>query len=80
MFGTPVYTVMGGQSKCPGETGTNNRQGGVTITEIVDHCGADRNSECAPPNLAYGDVAVLGVVIQNFSPTGATISTGILRT
>ena len=59
---------MGGQSKCPGETGTSRRESGVSIYKIVDRCGADMNSLCQ--NLAIGTSATFGVVIQNLSPTG----------
>lgn len=27
VYGTPVFTTMGGQSKCPGETATSRREG-----------------------------------------------------
>ena len=38
VFGTPVFTTMGGQSKCPGETGTTRRESNVKIHQIVDRC------------------------------------------
>ena len=79
VYGTPVFTTLGGQSKCPGETMTNRRQmssyidaqgkviSGVEIVKIVDRCGATKNLPCN--NLASGSTAIFGVVIQNLSPT-----------
>eukprot|EP01035_Chromulina_nebulosa_P063886 gene63886-87375_t len=39
VYGTPVFTTMGGQSKCPGESGTNRRESQVSIQGIVPRCG-----------------------------------------
>jgi hypothetical protein len=69
VYGTPVFTTMGGQSKCPGETGTSRRESAVSIYQIVPRCGPDRISSCIPPILKHGDVATFGVIILNNSPT-----------
>ena len=34
VYGTPVFTTMGGASKCPGETGTSRRESNVRIVQI----------------------------------------------
>jgi hypothetical protein len=69
VYATPVFTTMGGVSKCPGETGTSRRESGVRIVQIIPRCGADKKSICDETTLAPGDSAVFGVVIQNLSPT-----------
>ena len=68
-FGTPVFTTMGGVSRCPGETSTSKRDSGVSIVSIQPRCGTDRIFPCDVSNLNYGDVATFGVRIQNLSPT-----------
>ena len=68
VYATPVFTTMGGQSQCPGETGTNKRQSEVTIREIVPRCGELKNSACT--NLPHGEKASFGIIIINESPTG----------
>ena len=68
VYGTPVFTTMGGQSKCPGETGTSRRESRVKIMNIVSHCGVDQVSPCK--DLPYGETAAFGAIIQNLSPTG----------
>jgi hypothetical protein len=73
VYGTPVYTTMGGQSKCPGETATSRRESRVTIVDIVPRCGPSHNLPCdatVNPYFLSGEVASFGVVIQNLSPTG----------
>ena len=79
VYGTPVFTTLGGQSMCPGETMTNRREmssyidangkviSGVEIVKIVDRCGITKNLPCT--NLLPGQLAIFGVVIQNLSPT-----------
>ena len=69
VYGTPVFTTMGGASKCPGETGTSRRESNVKILEIRERCGADNASPCNELTLAAGDNANFGVVIENLSPT-----------
>ena len=69
VFGTPVFTTIGGQSKCPGETGTSRRQSSVNIVDIVPRCVAT-DSLCKSTNLNAGEKAHFGVVILNTSPTG----------
>ena len=69
VYGTPVFTTMGGVSKCPGETGTSRRESNVRILEIRPRCGADKASPCNEITLSAGDNANFGVVIENLSPT-----------
>ena len=69
VYGTPVFTTMGGASKCPGETCTSRRESNVGILEIRERCGADKASPCNELTLNPGDSAHFGVVIQNLSPT-----------
>ncbi len=69
VYGTPVFTTMGGASKCPGETGTSRRESNVRILEIRERCGADKASPCNELTLGPGDNANFGVVIENLSPT-----------
>ena len=69
MFGTPVFTTIGGQSKCPGETSTSRRQSEVSIVDIVPRY-ASPDSLCENTNLNAGEKAHFGVVIVNQSPTG----------
>jgi len=73
VFATPVFTTMGGQSKCPGETGTSRRESGVRIVNIIPRCGPQRNQPCDATTLNYAEVATFGVVIENLSPTGDTV-------
>eukprot|EP01036_Dinobryon_divergens_P032287 gene32287-41843_t len=68
-FGTPVFTTMGGSSRCPGESSTSKRDSGVSTVSIQPRCGPDRISPCGVSNLKYGDVASFGIRIQNLSPT-----------
>lgn len=70
-FGTPIFTVMGGSSKCPGETGTSMRESDTTIMEIRYRCGPTKDMPC---NLVpWDEKAALSVVIQNLSPTNDTV-------
>ena len=41
IYGTPIFTTMGGRSSCPGETGTTRRDSRVTIKEIKPLCVSD---------------------------------------
>lgn len=59
---------MGGQSMCPGETGTLNRNSKVTISGIVHRCGVNLNQQCVANNIINGQ-ANFAVQIQNLSPT-----------
>jgi hypothetical protein len=45
VHGTLVFTTMGGQSSCPGETGTTKIDSRVTIFALEYHCDA---SDFAP--------------------------------
>ena len=74
VYGTPVFTTMGGTSKCPGETGTSRRESNVRIVEIRERCGADNVSPCNEFTLAPGENANFGVVIENLSPTQDAVS------
>jgi hypothetical protein len=67
VYGTPVFTTMGGDSKCPGETGTSRRESKVRIVQIQPRCGATQNGVCT--GLTVGSSAEFSVVIQNLSPT-----------
>lgn len=69
VYGTPIFFTVGGESKCPGETGTSRRESNVRINRIVHRCGADRKSICDELTLTNpDDTAHFGVVIQNLSP------------
>ncbi len=75
IFGTPVFITVGGESKCPGETGTSRRESEVKIVRIVHRCGATRNLTCDEFTLTSPDaVANFGVVILNQSPTKDTVT------
>ena len=74
VYGTPVFTTMGGASKCPGETGTSRRESNVRILQIRERCGADKASPCNELTLGPGDNANFGVVIENLSPTQDDVS------
>ena len=67
VFGTPIFTTVGGQSKCPGETMTTKREADVQIVEVVYKCG-ESHPRCT--GLERGVPAVIGVRIQNLSPSG----------
>ena len=69
VYGTPVFTTMGGASKCPGETGTSRRESNVRILEIRERCGTDKASPCNELTLVEGQYATFGAVIENLSPT-----------
>ena len=70
VYGTPIFTTMGGQSRCPGETATAKRDSNVNILEIKHRCGPNMNSICDETTLAAGDTANFAVIIYNDSPTG----------
>ena len=40
VYGTPIFTTLGGRSSCPGETGTTRRDSRVTIEEIRPLCAS----------------------------------------
>ena len=67
VYGTPVFTTMGGQSRCPGETGTNRRESQVSIVDIRRRC----NGDCSDP-LSIGEKVHFGIIILNNSPTGVS--------
>ena len=70
VYGTPVFKTMGGQSMCPGETGTSRRESNVKIMEIKHKCGSNSNSRCDETTLNPGDTANFAVIVFNDSPTG----------
>lgn len=67
VYATPIFTTMGGMSKCPGETLTSARQSGVKLMIINSYCGPGRNETCL--NLKQGETAYFGAVVENLSPT-----------
>lgn len=69
VYGTPVFTTMGGASKCPGETATSRRDSGVTLKAVVPRCGIKRNLPCGLSTLNVQQPARFGVIIENLSPT-----------
>jgi len=69
VFGTPVFTTMGGQSKCPAETMTAARESKVTM-RIEPRCGPGHNKPCTKQWLGYDSPANFGAIITNASPTG----------
>ena len=73
VFGTPVFTTMGGQSRCPGESGTNRRESQVRIVDIIPRCPSS-SGDCTNINLNPGEKAHFGVVIINESPTGSVFA------
>ena len=73
MFGTPVFTTIGGQSKCPGETATLARESNVDLFTILHKCGSSGNEACE--NLEDGERAHFGAVIYNNSPTSTLLFT-----
>jgi len=69
VFGTPVFTTIGGVSKCPGETLTSKAESVATVY-VVNHCGPSHDKPCSKQWLTYEeDVAYFGMVIVNNSPT-----------
>ena len=42
VYGTPIFTTMGGRSSCVGETGTTKRESRVVIKEIRPLCATDK--------------------------------------
>ena len=38
VYGTPIFTTLGGKSSCPGETGTTRKDSKVTIKKVEYHC------------------------------------------
>ena len=45
VYGTPIFTTMGGRSSCVGETGTTRRDSRVTIREIKPLCVSEDDVE-----------------------------------
>ena len=83
IYGTPIFTTMGGRSSCPGETGTTRRDSRVTIKEIKPLCVSDEDVQrrasdsvalcssmlsCECEDLEPGQDAIFSVVFENLSP------------
>ena len=68
VYGTPIFTTLGGRSSCPGETATTRRDSLVTISGVKHRCGNDFESLCNEHSLVYGQDALIGVQIQNLNP------------
>lgn len=69
-YATPIFITMGGQSKCPGETGTLSRESGISIVNIKPRCGATSNEVCDATTLPDSSTpAIFAVQIANQSPT-----------
>lgn len=65
---------MGGQSRCPGETGTQRRESHVNIVGVISRCDpANGGDVCTNKNLLHGQRAHFGVIILNESPTGLNL-------
>ncbi len=69
VYGTPVFTTVGGQSKCPAETMTAARESMVSM-RIEPRCGPRHNQPCTSEWLDYDTPANFRVIITNASPTG----------
>lgn len=67
VFGTPVFTTIGGQSKCPAETATLARESGVELIDIIHMCGDSGSETCS--DLEEDEKAYFSAVIFNNSPT-----------
>ena len=76
MYATPVFTTMGGASKCPGETLTSRRESQVSV-RIVSRCGPTRDQPCDESTLQPDEAAQFGLLINNLSPTGKFHSSSI---
>ncbi|KAJ1452456.1 hypothetical protein M885DRAFT_499110 [Pelagophyceae sp. CCMP2097] len=68
VYGTPIFTTMGGQSSCPGETGTTKIDARVTIAKLEYHCGDSFKPRTDCDDLQVGEMATIGVILQNLSP------------
>jgi len=78
VYGTPIFTTMGGSSSCVGETATTRRDSRVTIKEIKPLCSKNDPAaqgpicaskfDCECTDLAPGEDAIFSVVLQNLSP------------
>ncbi|KAJ1451362.1 hypothetical protein M885DRAFT_468528 [Pelagophyceae sp. CCMP2097] len=69
VHGTPIFTTMGGQSSCPGETGTTKVDSRVTIASLEYHCGDSFKPRADCDDLEEGAVATIGIILQNLSPS-----------
>ena len=80
VYGTPIFTTVGGKSKCPGETGTTRRESGVKIVQIIDRCCVSNpvDCSCSIPPLPSGTYATFGVIIENDSPSGSLLFYSII--
>jgi hypothetical protein len=65
---------MGGQSSCPGETGTTKIDSRITIAALEYHCGDSFEPRADCDELAVGATATIGVILQNISPSLRSVS------
>ena len=66
VYGTPIFTTMGGESSCPGETLTTRRADFVRLKKIIPHCGKTLGPAEDPcRDLAPGEPAYFGVILEN---------------
>lgn len=52
VYGTPIFTTIGGESTCPGETATTRRAEEVTIFDIIPHCQRGAGARASPAAVA----------------------------
>ncbi|KAH8094076.1 glutathione transferase [Aureococcus anophagefferens] len=74
VYGTPIFTTIGGESTCPGETATTRRAEEVTIFDIIPHCQRGAGARAPPAAAARhgtragqvpGDAIYFGIILQN---------------
>lgn len=70
VYGTPVFTTLGGHTNCPGETGTQMSESRTRIVYIIPRCGKTRSDGCDEKTLIPGQKARFGIVIENLAPYG----------
>ncbi|KAJ1448605.1 hypothetical protein M885DRAFT_574079 [Pelagophyceae sp. CCMP2097] len=69
VHGTPIFTTMGGQSSCPGETATTKIDSRITINALEYHCGDSFKPRADCDDLKVGEIATIGVILQSTSPS-----------
>lgn len=77
VYATPIFTTMGGQSKCPGETMTSRRESNVRIMTIEHRCGNFADEECDYRTLGEDGEAHFAAIIFNDSPTNEAVDYSI---
>lgn len=73
VYATPIFTTMGGQSKCPGESMTSRRESNVRIMSIEHRCGYGGDEICDFRTLGDNGVAYFAAIIYNDSPTNEPV-------